>query len=471
MAYQTINPANGEFVKSFAELSDDQLAVAIARAQNCFATDWRNRPIRERCRIMADAAAHLRETADRHAHKITLEMGKPIQQARGEIALSASILDYYARHGEAFLQPRELSEVPGAVVVTQPIGIVLGIQPWNFPYYQVARVAGPQLVAGNVVIIKHAECVPECALAIERLFADAGAPSGAYTNVFASIDQIDRCIGDFRIRGVTLTGSDRAGSAVGERAGRHLKKSVLELGGSDPLIVLEDAPLEPALDNACFGRMFNTGQSCTASKRFIVVGEERGRAFLEGLAERMRAFQPGDPRDPETRLGPLSSERALQGLLGQIESAVKAGARVVLGGRRVERPGFYMEPTILTGIGPDNPIFFQETFGPVASVYVVESEQEAIQVANATHFGLGGSVFSADTTRAERVAERLECGMVFINQTPSTIPETPFGGVKNSGYGRELSELGFGEFVNRKLIRTFAPGTPVRSIGPSSQKK
>jgi succinate-semialdehyde dehydrogenase/glutarate-semialdehyde dehydrogenase len=470
VAYQTINPATGEVLGTVPEISDAELEAAIGRAQTCFETDWPHRSAGERCTIMARAAAKLREKAEEHAQNITLEMGKPIQQARGEIGLSANILDYYAKHGETYLKPRELPEAPGSVVLTQPIGIILGIEPWNFPYYQVARVAGPQLVAGNVVMIKHAESVPQCALAIERLFAEAGAPEGAYTNLFVSIDQIDRSIGDFRIRGVALTGSERAGSAVGERAGKHLKKSVLELGGSDPFIVLEDAPLEPTLDNASFGRMLNAGQSCTASKRFIVIGNERGQAFVDGLARRMSAFQPGDPRDPHTTLGPLFSERALKRLLDQIESAEKAGARIVLGGKRIDRPGFYLEPTILTDITKENPIFFQETFGPVASVYIVESEQEAIQLANATTFGLGSSVFGADVIRAQRVAEKIDSGMVFINQTASTIPETPFGGVKNSGYGRELSELGFGEFVNRKLVRTFPAGTPARSLGPSSAR-
>jgi succinate-semialdehyde dehydrogenase / glutarate-semialdehyde dehydrogenase len=460
MAYETINPATGEVVKTFPQISDADLETALTTAHTCYETDWRHRMIAERAKIVAGAAAKLRANAEHFAGLVTLEMGKLIVQARGEVALSAAILNYYAERAEQYLRPQPIPEAPGSVVATKSIGVILGVEPWNFPYYQLARVAGPQLMVGNTVIIKHASSVPQCAAAFASLFDDVGAPKGVYTNIFASADQVGRLIDDPRVRGATVTGSERAGAAVAERAGRNLKKSVMELGGSDPLIVLEDAPIEPTLDNAIWGRMNNTGQSCVASKRVVVVGRERGKLFLDGLAARMGALRAGDPTDPDTTLGPVSSEGAMKGLLSQIELAKTKGARVVVGGGRVDRPGFYVEATILADIDKSNPIYVQELFGPVISFYVVESEAEAIELANATSFGLGGSVFTADLDRGRRVADQIESGMAFVNHPTWTAPELPFGGVKNSGYGRELSELGFGEFVNRKLIAVSPVGSP-----------
>jgi succinate-semialdehyde dehydrogenase/glutarate-semialdehyde dehydrogenase len=391
-------------------------------------------------------------------------MGKLIAEARAEVQLSAAILDYYADRAAHYLSPVEIEGMPGNSIETHPLGIILGVEPWNFPYYQLARVAGPQLMVGNVVIIKHAGNVPQSALAFERLFQDVDAPDGIYTNVFANFDQVARLIDDPRVRGATVTGSERAGAAVAERAGRALKKSVMELGGSDPLIVLEDAPLEPTLDNALWGRMNNTGQSCVAAKRVIVIGKARGQQFLDGLVARMGALKLGDPADPATTLGPVSSENAMHGLLHQIDVAKQHGARVALGGGRPDRPGFYVEATILTDIDEHNPVYRQELFGPVVSFYVVESEAQAIELANATPFGLGGSVFTADLERGRRVAAQIESGMVFVNHPTWTAPELPFGGIKNSGYGRELSELGFGEFVNRKLVSVTPAGSPPPSV-------
>ncbi len=459
MAYQTINPATGELLKTFPEISDKDLDGALDKAHTCYTTDWRHRPVAERAAIVAAAAERLRKNADYYAKLVTFEMGKLFEQARGEVALSAAILDYYAARADRYLRPQAIPDAPGSLVEIRPLGVLLAVEPWNFPYYQLARVAGPQLMVGNTLIVKHANSVPQCAVAFAELFST---PPGIYTNIFASVEQIARLIDDRRICGVTVTGSERAGSAVAERAGRNLKKSVMELGGSDALIVLEDAPFDPTLDNAVWGRMNNTGQSCVASKRIIVVGRQRGKQFLDGLVARMTALRAGDPMDSETTLGPVSSEGAMNGLLKQIESAKKAGARVVLGGGRVDRPGFYVEASILTDIDRSNPIYVQELFGPVISFYVVESEQEAISLANATPFGLGGSVFSADIERAQRVADQVESGMVFVNHPTWTAPELPFGGVKNSGYGRELSELGFGGFVNRKLISV----SPVGSAPP-----
>lgn len=463
MTYQTINPATGEVIRTFPEISDKELEAAVGQAQVIYESDWRHRKIADRAKVVSAAASRLRKHGEEYARYLTLEMGKLIAEARAEVALSADILDYYASRAQDYLETRTIPGSPDCSVETLPLGIILGVEPWNFPYYQLARVAGPQLMVGNVVVIKHAGSVPQSALAFARLFEEAGAPQGIYTNIFASFEQVARLIDDVRIRGVTVTGSERAGAAVAERAGRNLKKSVMELGGSDPFIVLEDAPLEPTLDNALWGRMNNTGQSCVASKRFIVIGKERGRVFLEGLTARMAALKVGDPNDKATTLGPVSSENAMKGLLHQIDVAKKAGAKVVLGGGRVNRPGFYVEATILTDINRDNPIYHQELFGPVASFYIVDTEDEAVELANATPFGLGGSVFTADLDRGRRVAGRIESGMVFINHPTWTAPALPFGGVKNSGYGRELSDLGFSEFVNRRLVSI----SPVGAAPPS----
>jgi succinate-semialdehyde dehydrogenase/glutarate-semialdehyde dehydrogenase len=464
MSFQTVNPATGELARTFKEISDDDLEFALATAHNAYETDWRLRPVAKRAKIVSRAAAILREKADEYAAYLTLEMGKRIAESHSEVAVSAAILDYYAKRAESYLEPKLLPESPGAELHTDPIGVLLAIEPWNFPYYQIARVAGPQLMVGNVLLLKHAESVPQVALAFARLFEEAGAPAGVYTNIFATIEQVGRVIEDPRVRGVTLTGSERAGAAVAERAGRSLKKSVLEMGGSDPMIVLEDAPLEWTLDGALTGRMVNTGQCCVGTKRIIVIGKERGAAFLDGFVKRMAALQPGDPADRSTSLAPISSERQLETLLGQIELARKNGATVAVGGRRIDRPGFYLEPTVLTDITEKNPIYTQELFGPVACFYVVKNETEAIRLANATPFGLGGSIFTADIERGRKVAAQIESGMVFINQPFRTAAELPFGGVKNSGFGRELSELGFGEFVNKKLINIAPVGSP--PLGP-----
>lgn len=465
MPYTTINPATGDLLATYDDISDDLLEEKLASAQRAFETDWRRRPIGDRARIVSRAAALLRERADEYAGYLTLEMGKRSGEARKEVDSSASILDYYAKHAHAYLQPRPLEEAPGAAVHIEPIGAIFAVEPWNFPYYQLARVAGPQLMVGNVLLLKHAESVPQSALAFARLFEEAGAPEGVYTNLFISIDQAGRVIDDPRVQGVTLTGSERAGAAVAERAGRNLKKVVLELGGSDPFIVLEDAPLDWAIQSAVAGRMLNAGQCCVGSKRIVVIGKARGDAFLEGFAKRMAALETGDPMDPATAVAPLSSERALKLLLEQIDRAVSHGARVVCGGRRVERPGFYLQPTVLTDISPQNPVFAEELFGPVAAFHVVEDEAAAIALANGTPYGLGASVFTEDTERGERVAAQIDSGMVFINQPFGTAAELPFGGVKRSGFGRELSLLGFDEFVNKKLIKVAPVGAA--PIGPA----
>jgi succinate-semialdehyde dehydrogenase / glutarate-semialdehyde dehydrogenase len=460
MTYQTINPSTGDLLASYPELSNSDLELAIANADRVYRTDWRHRAIDERAKIMSKAAAILSERKEDYAHYLTLEMGKLIGEAYAEVDISVGILQYYAKNAKSYLNPKTLPESPNAKVLFEPIGVILGIEPWNFPYYQVARVAGPQLMAGNVLLLKHAENVPQSALALARLFDEAGFPAGVYTNLFASIEQISRVIEDPRIRGVTITGSERAGAAVAERAGRSLKKVVAEMGGSDPLIVLEDAPLESTLDSALFGRMLNAGQCCVGSKRIIVVGKERGKAFLDGFVKRLASLNAGDPVSPATTLAPLSSEKALNLLLDQIDLAKKGGAKIVLGGNRIDRPGYFLEPTVLTNITESNPIYTQELFGPVAGFYVVNNEREAIELANATPFGLSASIFTADIERGRDIAAKIESGMVFINQPAWTAPELPFGGTKNSGFGRELSERGFYEFTNEKLVNVAPPGSP-----------
>jgi len=471
MTYETINPTTGKSIQVFPEISDAELERVLATAQHAYEQDWRSRSIQERKKVLSAAAALLRSKADEYAHYVTLEMGKLKNEARGEVGLSAKILDYYAQHAEAFLKPRALTQSAGAELHLQPIGILLAVEPWNFPYYQIARVVGPQLMVGNVVVLKHAENVPQCALAFERLLEEAGAPKGVYTNIFANIDQVGRVIEDERVRGVTVTGSERAGAAIAERAGRNLKKCVMELGGSDPLIVLEDADLESALNGAVRSRMVTTGQCCIGAKRIIVVGKERGEKFQADFIARLAALKAGDPAEITTQLGPLSSKKALDLLLQQIEDAKQGGAGILLGGKQIDRPGFYLEATVLGGISETNPVYRQELFGPVASFYIVESEAQAILLANATPFGLGASVFTADLDRGRRVANEIDSGMVYINQAVWTAAELPFGGVKRSGFGRELSELGFNEFVNQKLINVAPSGAAPSGARCSPVKK
>jgi succinate-semialdehyde dehydrogenase / glutarate-semialdehyde dehydrogenase len=454
MPYQTLNPYDGKVSQTFDEISDAQLENILQTASNCFETRWRHTSFAERKAVVARAAALMRERSQELAQLITLEMGKLIQQSLGEVALSAAILDYYAEHAEAFLAPEKLVTPKGeAMVESSPIGVLFGVEPWNYPYYQIARFAAPNLMAGNVVVVKHASSVPQCALAFEKLMTDAGAPEGAYTNLFVSKDQIARIIEDPRIRAVALTGSEAAGAVVAAQAGKQLKKSTMELGGSDAFIVLEDADLDKAVKHAVSGRMGNSGQACTASKRFIVV-EPLADQFLEKFKAAMENFKPGDPMDKQTTLAPLSSSGALDKLLEQVEGAISGGARALIGGKRIEgQAGAFMQPTILTDIDKGNPAYKEEFFGPVALFFKVADEQAAIALANDSPFGLGGTVFTQDIERGKRVARQIDTGMVFINSGAVSSPELPFGGVKNSGYGRELSAAGIQEFVNKKLIR------------------
>ena len=460
MAYSSVNPFNGKLLQSFDQLTDKQLEEKLAAAESCYKT-WKHTSYTERAKIIAKASKLLAERADEFAHTMTLEMGKRIGEARGEVKFSADILAYYAKHAEAFLAPQKLNPTIGdAHMESSPIGVIFGVEPWNFPYYQLARVAGPHLMAGNVLVIKHAGCVPQCAIAFEKLFIDAGAPVGLYTNLLISHEQSDKVIDDVRIKGVALTGSVPAGRSIAARAGQNLKPSSMELGGSDAFIVLDDADLEHTIPWALWGRMYNTGQTCCAAKRFIVVDKIADK-FLEKFSAALSGLKAGDPLDEKTTLGPLSTESALVDLLKQVDSAVAHGAKVLIGGKRVDRPGSFMQPTILTDVTPKNPAFRDEFFGPVAMFFRVKDEDEAIALANDSDFGLGGSVFTKDIERGRRVASRVETGMMFVNNISWSDAELPFGGIKDSGYGRELGDMGIQQFVNKKLVRYAKVEAPV----------
>jgi succinate-semialdehyde dehydrogenase/glutarate-semialdehyde dehydrogenase len=460
MSYQTVNPASGEVLQSFPDIADAALETVLASAASAYET-WRHKSYAERAKVIAKAAALLHEQAETFAHTMTLEMGKRISEARGEVEFSSRILAYYAKNAEKFLAPVKLNPTHGeAHMESSPIGVIFCVEPWNFPYYQLARVAGPHLMAGNTMVVKHSSNVPRCALAFEKLLLDAGAPKGLYTNVFVSHGQTDTIIKDARIKGVALTGSVEAGRIIAASAGKAVKISSMELGGADAFIVLDDADLEHTIKWAVWGRMYNAGQTCCASKRFIVV-DSMADKFLAAFKAALGALKAGDPLDEATTLGPLSSEGAVLTLLDQVKSATTHGATIALGGKRIDRKGAYMEPTILTHVTKDNPAFRDEFFGPVAMFFRVKDEDEAIALANDSDFGLGGSVFTKDLARGQRVASRVETGMMFINNIDWSDPELPFGGIKDSGYGRELGNMGIQEFVNKKLVRFAVLEAPV----------
>jgi succinate-semialdehyde dehydrogenase / glutarate-semialdehyde dehydrogenase len=452
MPIQTVNPLTNKVVKSFEEMTDKVVETSIVQASKTF-VDWKKTTYAQRAELLHKVANLLRKNKQSLAKLITLEMGKLIAQAEGEIALSADIFDYYATNGAAFLADKTLSPDHGkAFVRSSPIGVLLGIEPWNFPFYQVARFAAPNIMVGNTILLKHASIVPQCSTAIEDLFKEAGAPIGLYTNLLISGKRASALVSDERIKGVSLTGSEEAGASVAMQAGKNLKKSVLELGGSDAFIVLEDADIDKAVEWGVIGRINNNGECCIASKRFIVV-EAVADEFLKKFQSKMAALKVGDPMDKTTELGPLSTEAAAVQIAEQVQRAVAQGAKVLLGGNRMKREGAFMEPTILTDLTPKIDAYYEELFGPVASFYRVKDEAAAIILANDSHFGLGGSVFTQDIERGKRVADQIDTGMVFINHPTWTQADLPFGGTKTSGYGRELSEMGISEFVNKKLIR------------------
>jgi succinate-semialdehyde dehydrogenase/glutarate-semialdehyde dehydrogenase len=450
--YAVVDPATGETVKEYPTITDDELRDAIGRADRAH-REW------SKASTVADRASLVRRVGELHTERrkelaeiIAAEMGKPIGQARGEIAFCASIYEFYADNAEAIMadEPIELMGGEGSAVVRRSsLGVLLGIMPWNFPYYQVARFAGPNLIIGNTILLKHAPQCPQSAEAMQQMFTDAGFPDGAYVNIYATNEQIEWVIADPRVRGVSVTGSERAGAAVAEIAGRNLKKVVLELGGSDPFIVLGTDNLDETVQAAVEARIDNAGQSCNAAKRMIVI-DELYEPFLEKFTAALTAVKQGDPRERETDVGPLSSQLAADRLEDQVRRAVEQGATVVAGGKR---NGNYFEPTVLTDITPENDVYREELFGPVAQVYRVQSEEEAIELANDTPFGLGSYVMSTDPEQAERVANQIDAGMVYVNIVGADGAELPFGGTKRSGFGRELGRYGADEFVNKKLIR------------------
>jgi succinate-semialdehyde dehydrogenase/glutarate-semialdehyde dehydrogenase len=450
--YRVVNPATGDILATYPTATDADITDAVNRSAAVYPA-WSRRPLAER-------AAAIRMVADLHAERaeelaaiITREMGKTHKEAIDEVEYSVDIYRYYADQAETLLADEPLaSDSEGRAFVRKaPIGPLIGVMPWNYPYYQVARFAGPNLVVGNTILLKHAPQCPESALAMEGIFADAGVPADAYINLFATNEQVADIIADPRVRGVSVTGSERAGTAVAAQAGAHLKKVVLELGGSDPFVVLSTEDLPSVVDAAVGARMENTGQACNAAKRFIVADSIYDE-FVDQLTARMSSLKLGDPTQVDIDYGPLSSEAAAAGLAAQVDDAVAKGAKVRTGGRRPEGPGAYYEATVLTDVTPQMRAFYEELFGPVAVVHKVSSVDEAVDLANDTPFGLGGAVFDADPAVALEVANRIDTGMVWVNEAEGGGPELPFGGTKRSGVGRELGPYGIDEFVNRKLI-------------------
>jgi acyl-CoA reductase-like NAD-dependent aldehyde dehydrogenase len=451
MAIESINPATEEVMARFEEAPPHEVEARLERAASAF-REWRKSGFAERARHLRGAAEYLRTQKAALAALVTQEMGKPIVQAEAEVEKCAWACDYYADNGEQFLAPVErATNASESYIAFEPLGPVLAVMPWNFPFWQVFRFAAPALMAGNVGLLKHSSNVPRCALAIEEAFREAGFPSGCFQTLLIGSAAAERLIADSRVRAVTLTGSDVAGAKVAAEAGRALKKTVLELGGSDPFIVLGDADVGAAVRTGVTARNQNTGQSCIAAKRFIVT-EAVADEFEERFVAAVEALRTGDPMERDTEVGPLARGDLRDALQEQVRRSVEMGARVVTGGHALERPGYFYAPTVLTGVRPGMPAFDEETFGPVAAVVRARDDGEAIALANRSRFGLGASLWTRDTQRAKSIARDIEAGSVFINAMVASDPRLPFGGVKDSGYGRELSEFGMREFVNVQTV-------------------
>jgi succinate-semialdehyde dehydrogenase/glutarate-semialdehyde dehydrogenase len=447
-----VNPATGERVDTYEEHTAEDVDDALERATEAFEA-WRGRPLRERETLLERAGEVLRENEAEYAELMTREMGKPITQARSEVEKCAWVCDHYAEHASAYLEPDGHPSPPGSSVETvyEPLGPVLAVMPWNFPFWQVFRFAAPYLTAGNVGLLKHASNVPGCAKAIEEVFREAGYPEGVFQSLLIPSDLVDDIVDDDRVRAATLTGSGPAGRAVASTAGENLKKTVLELGGSDPFVVLDDADVERAAETGAWARNMNGGQSCIAAKRFVVhtgVYDE----FLGAFVDEVESLTVGDPMDEDTEVGPQARADLMEEFHEQVEESVEAGAEVPTGGEPLDREGAYYPPTVLTNVPEGCPADSEELFGPAAAVFEVDDEEHAIEKANDTEFGLGASVWTEDRDRGERVARRIDAGCVYVNQLVKSDPRVPFGGVKESGYGRELSEVGIQEFVNRKTV-------------------
>ncbi len=449
---ESVNPATGEQVNSYEYADEDEVEAVLDRASDAF-DSWSNEPLRKRERLLADVADVLRERKRTYAEQMTVEMGKPISQAIAEVEKCVWVCDHYAEHAGTYLADEHFPSPPGTTAKTsyEPIGAILAVMPWNYPFWQVFRYAAPYITAGNVGVLKHASSVPGCALAIQDVFERAGYPEGVFQSVLAPSDLVDEMISDDRVKAATLTGSGPAGRAVASTAGEHLKKTVLELGGSDPFIVLDDADIERAAERGAWARNQNGGQSCIAAKRFVV-HEAVYDEFTDELVDAIDELTVGDPMDEQTDIGPQSAPHFLKELHEQVTASVEAGAEVLVGGEPLDRDGAYYPPTVLTDVPRGCPASTEELFGPVATVERVQSEDEAVAVANRTRFGLGASVWTADRDRGTALASEIEAGCVYINQLVKSDPRVPFGGIEDSGYGRELSEIGMQEFVNRKTV-------------------
>ena len=452
MAIATVNPATGETLRTFDALSDADVDARLARASTAFQT-WRTTPVADRAAVVARAGGLLEKHQDRFGRLMTIEMGKPLKAAIEEAAKCALGCRYYAEHASEFVAPERVAD---GEVHYQPLGIVLAVMPWNFPFWQVIRFAAPALCAGNVGLLKHASNVPQCALALEELFREAGAPAGVFQTLLIGSDKVERLIADRRVAAVTLTGSEPAGRQVAATAGQHIKKTVLELGGSDPFIVMPSADVAAAAETAVKARTINNGQSCIAAKRFIV-HERIADEFTRRFVDRMASLTVGDPLDANTDIGPLATAQIVDDLERQVRESVQRGARVLTGGGRLTRPGNYFQPTVLTDIPTDSPAYRDELFGPVASIFRATDIDDAIRIANDTAFGLAAAAWTRDDGEADRFVRDLDAGTLFINGMVASDPRFPFGGVKNSGYGRELGPWGLREFVNQKTVRRQAP--------------
>ncbi|KGO32139.1 NAD-dependent succinate-semialdehyde dehydrogenase [Oenococcus alcoholitolerans] len=452
MAYKTVNPYNNKLVKEYPNATSDEIEKALSSGYALY-KKWRNQPAIGRTKILHKIADLLRKNEDELARIATTDMGKLLSESKGEVELCAIIADYFADHGNYLLKPEYLDTSSGedAWVEKHSLGVLLMVEPWNFPYYQIMRVFAPNFVVGNPMILKHASNTPGSAAAFERIVEEAGAPEGSFKNMFLTYDQISDILTDPRLQGVALTGSERGGSSVASEAGKNLKKTSMELGGNDAFVVLSDADLDQVMKVATQARLYNAGQVCVSSKRYIVA-DNLYDEFLKRLGEEYAKVKPGDPMDPNTTLAPMSSKGAKETLQKQVDAAIQAGAHLYQGNQPIDLPGQFFQPTILTDISHDNPAFYQEMFGPVAHVYKVHSDQEAVDLANDSRYGLGGIVFSGSKEHGAKIASQIETGMVYVNTFLYSLPELPFGGIKNSGYGREMSQIGFEAFVNQELI-------------------
>ena len=451
MAIASINPATGEKLKEFAAFDDQEIEKRLARAEQAFA-HHRRESFPKRAQLMVAAASLLEQEKEKFARIITAEMGKLLRAAMDEVEKCARACRFYAENAERFLgdEPAQ-TDAARSYVAYQPMGPVFAIMPWNFPFWQVFRFAAPALMAGNVGLLKHAANVPQCALAIEEIFCRAGFGEGVFQTLLIEANQAEKIIVDLRVKAVTLTGSDRAGSAVASIAAREIKKSVLELGGSDAFIVMPSADFEGAVSTGVKARTINTGQSCIAAKRFLIADPVYDK-FVEQFVERMRTLKVGDPLDETTEIGPLATEQILKGVQEQVQKSIAAGAKLLTGGNRIHGPGFFYEPTVLVDVPKESPAFREEVFGPVASIFRVRDNAEAIEMANDNVYGLGASVWTADKKEQELFASELETGMVFVNGMVASDPRLPFGGIKRSGFGRELGAVGIREFTNTKTV-------------------